>query len=153
MTNESENILDSLSQSIKEHEERFTFEFDMKYPIEVSGIKKHRFRNMSFGVKKGDFVAIRPCRDECQGKTYLGLYLGDLPLEYFCNLEKPTGVRHVMPSGNPAIFVFDLNDIVWGCESWWGVVKDENHLREISDDDIQNIRYVKALKRIAGKDN
>lgn len=147
------NLLNSLSQSMKERVEKFTFEHDIKYPIEISDIKKHLFRDRSIGAKKGDFVAVRPCKDDCQGKTYLGLYLGDFPIEYFCNLEKQTGILHIMPSGNPAIFVFDLDDIVWGRESWWGKIKDENHLREISDNDIQNIWYVKALKRIISKDD
>lgn len=147
------DLLSNLSQSTKERVEKFTLEFDVKYPIEISGIKKHLFRGRSVGAKRGDFVAIRPCGDECQGKTYLGLYLGDFPVEYFCNIEKQTGILHIMPSGNPAIFVFDLNDIVWGRESWWGIIKDENHLREISDDDIQNIWYVKALKHIINRED
>ena len=146
--NELRSLLDKLSEDIAETEEKFAFDFNLEYPIEIHGIKKAAFVDMDFGAKKGDFVAIRPCRNECKGKTFLGLYLGDLPLEYYCMFEKETKLLHIRPSGNPAIFVFDLNDIVWGCESWWGKIKDENHLRQITDDDIQNIWYVKALKQI-----
>lgn len=141
-------LLGKMAESMKETEEKYLFDNEFIYPFEVKGIIKHSFVDMGFGAKKGDFVAIRPCRDECEGKTYLGLYLGDLPLDTYCMLEKETGILSIRFSGNPAIFVFDLNDIVWGYESWWGKIKDENHLKEITNDDIENIWYVKALKQL-----
>lgn len=49
---------------------------------------------------------------------------------------------------NPAIFVFDLNKIIYGCESWWGVIKSEEDLNSISDCDIDNVWYVRALKTL-----
>jgi len=50
--------------------------------------------------------------------------------------------------GNPAIFVFDLNEIIFGYESWWGVIESEKQLKEITNDVIDNVWYVKALKQI-----
>ena len=54
---------------------------------------------------------------------------------------------------NPAIFVFDLNEIIFGCQSWWGIIKNEQELKDISDIDIDNIWYVKVLKSLNEIDN
>jgi hypothetical protein len=53
---------------------------------------------------------------------------------------------------NPAIFVPDLNKVIFGYESWWGEIKSPEELREITDDDIQNVWYVKALKMLEAKE-
>ena len=50
---------------------------------------------------------------------------------------------------NPAIYVPVLDKIIWGYGSWWGPIKSEEHLKQITDEDIQNIWYVKALKQLA----
>ena len=141
------DFFSGFAKRMKEFDEQNTLEMDFKYPITIKGIKKSPFRDMSIGAKKGDFVAVRPCGNE---KTYLGLYLGDMPLEILCHLENETQILNITQHGNPAIFVFDLSDIVWGCGSWWGKIKDEKHLMEITDGDIQNIWYVKALKKLTG---
>lgn len=52
-------------------------------------------------------------------------------------------------SNNPAIFVFDLNKIVYGMESRWGIIENEEDLKEITNKDINNIWYVKALKELS----
>jgi hypothetical protein len=53
---------------------------------------------------------------------------------------------------NPAIFVFDLKKIVYGAESWWGMVESEDDLRDITDSTIDNVWYVKAMKEMASGD-
>lgn len=47
---------------------------------------------------------------------------------------------------NPAIFVPDLNRVVWGMESWWGPIESKEKLHQITDEDISNVWYVKAAK-------
>lgn len=49
---------------------------------------------------------------------------------------------------NPAIFVFDLNKIIYGCESFWGIIETETDLKQITDQDIDSIWYVKALRQL-----
>ncbi len=56
-----------------------------------------------------------------------------------------------MFTGNPAIFDFDLGKVIYDYESWWGEIKDENHLRQITDKDTEDIWYVKALRQIHAK--
>lgn len=50
---------------------------------------------------------------------------------------------------NPAIWVPDQNRIVWGMGSWWGIIEKEEDLKKITNQDIENVWYVKALKALA----
>jgi len=50
---------------------------------------------------------------------------------------------------NPMIFIPEHNAVVFGCESWWDRIKDESHLRAITDADIENVWHVKALRWLA----
>lgn len=92
----------------------------------------------------GSFVSIRPVGDE---KTYLGIYVGDLATSFAYRVE---GNKFIMKRSNynPAIFVPDLRKIVFGMESWWGEIQSEEQLRQITNEDIDNVWYVKALKQI-----
>lgn len=128
----------------------------IKYPITVEGID---FK-VKIGVSKdggwlstgkpGSFVAIRSCKDGHGDKTRLGLLIGFVPIDAGVAHHKNTNRLEFYVSGdNPAIYVFDLNEVVLGRESWWGPIESEAQLREISNDDIQNVWYVKALKQLA----
>jgi len=125
----------------------------MQFPIEVAQIKGEGFSDLfsTWGRRDvGKFVAIRPCAEEHEKKTYLGLYLGDFPLSMECQYDRDSKTLTVSPSfQNPAIFVFDLNKVIFGCASWWGVIKSEAALKQITDADIEDIWYVRALKQIA----
>lgn len=121
----------------------------IEYPIEVSKIN---YNTELYCLEKssiGKFVSIRPCGDEYQGKTYLGLFLGDLPLGIAVSHNPDTKELNLSYRANPAIYVFELNKIVFGAESWWGVIETEEELKEITQDDIDNVWYVKALKAIS----
>jgi len=65
--------------------------------------------------------------------------------------DRETKKLEISPFSNPAIFLPEFNEIVWGIESWWGVIEKEDDLRQITDKDIQNIWYVKALKAVQEK--
>lgn len=128
-----------------------------KFPIEVSGIDW----KVDIGVKSksifsrgecqpGSFVAIRSIKEGHGDKTYLGLLIGYVPIHVDAAYDKLSKRLEINVSGdNPAIFVFNLNEVVLGAESWWGPIKDEAHLRQITKDDIENVWYVKALKALA----
>lgn len=128
----------------------------IEYPIEVSRIDKDT--NIS-GYKNnqiGKLVKIRPCAKEYQDKTYLGLYLGELPVDFIISHTPKTKELSVKFDTNPAIFVPDLGKIIYGRESWWSVIEDESQLKDISDEDIDNVWYVKIgnsmLKKERGDD-
>lgn len=121
----------------------------IEYPIEVSKINYDTNKGGYRDSEIGKLAKIRPCGEEYQNKTYLGIYLGDLPVSHHISHNPDTKELNVSFNNNPAIFVFELNQIIYGCESWWGIIKNETDLREITDIDIDNVWYVKALKTIS----
>ena len=146
---ERERGLSGVSETHKFKENFICDEYEcryIEYPIEVSDIAKDTSRSI-WQNYVGRFVRIRPCEDN---KTYLGLHLGDLPIDIGVSYNNETKVLSLSYHENPAIFVFDLNVIVFGARSWWSVIKNEDELREITDDTINNVWYVKALRQIAG---
>ena len=91
------------------------------------------------------YVAVRPVDDE---KTYIGILIGEGTLSGggLYNIEnQEIFVSHIL---NPVIFIPDLMRVVSGIESWWSVIKKPEDLKQITDADIQNVWYVKALKSI-----
>lgn len=145
-------LFGDLGAAIKKHKEDFTFGTDLKFPIEISGVKCKPNKPTSpaiNGAAIGDLVSIRPCgKWNKESKTFVGLFLGDWPIENLYEFEKKTKILHIRSHGNPAIFVFDLKRIVFGCESWWGKIENEEQLKKITDEDINNIWYVKLLKEM-----
>jgi hypothetical protein len=97
----------------------------------------------------GTFVSVRPCDDK---KSYLGIYLGDLQVTPMVAHSPKSETLFVNCSTNPAMWVPDLMKVVWGQGSWWGPVESEEHLRKITDADINNVWYVKALKALTEAD-
>jgi hypothetical protein len=97
------------------------------------------------------FVSVRPCDTEkYPDGTYLGILLGDLPINWFAQYDKETKKISINGYGNPAILVLGKDGIplgiVYGAGSWWGEIKGPEDLEDITDEDIQNVWYVKALK-------
>jgi hypothetical protein len=120
----------------------------LEFPCEISGIAREKVGAFSPFTSHKPFtlVAIRPCDKELNGKTFLGIYVGDIAHDvsaYRCNESGVLTVGFGMH--NPAIWVPELERIVWGCESWWGKIESEEQLRQITDEDIGNIWYVKML--------
>ncbi|MTI83457.1 MAG: hypothetical protein FH756_06015 [Firmicutes bacterium] len=125
--------------------------FDSKYieyPLTINGIElsKEPAISQGLGCKTGDLIKVRPCAEEYQNKTFLGIYLGDIDIGLHASLNRDTKVLSVGRMHNPAIFVPEIKKIIYGCGSWWGKIKDENDLKDITDDDIDNVWYVKMLK-------
>ena len=122
----------------------------MIFPITVSKIKQGP-DEPGFCLSSGSigkFVAIRPCAEEYKDKTFLGLYVGNLPLGLACSIDDDGTLTVCKNFHNPAIYVFDLKKIIYGAESWWGEIETEDDLRKISNEDIENIWYVKALREM-----
>lgn len=100
------------------------------------------------GQKPGTMVAVRPCADKYEGKTLLGMYLCDAPTGVIGRQEGETVMLEMIDYTNPAIYIPETDEIVWGYGSWWGEIESPEKLREITDEDIQNIWYVRALKQL-----
>ena len=118
-------------------------------PITVAVVKVQQSLSPTpINPQESKFVAVRPCGDK---KSYLGMCLGDLPLPPMVAYSPKSQTLFVNSRTNPAMWVPDLNKVVWGYESWWGPIKSEEHLHQISDADIQDVWYVKALKMLADR--
>ena len=130
----------------------------IEYPIVVKGIEysgqKRAIEHDSYRGHEGKFVSVRPVDSiDPEEKTYLGLYIGEAAIGKGVKYDESSGKLTVFTGyGNPAIWVFDLNRVVLGCESWWGVIRSEEDLEDITDADIQDIWYVKAMKALIEKE-
>jgi hypothetical protein len=123
----------------------------IKLPIEVASLKNEPlYRDCnnpsSWDAKCGSLVQVRPCGDKYKDKTYLGILLGNFPLENIIIYNRESKELKIEAFNNPAIFVPELKEIIWGCGSWWGEIDSEEELRQITDADIQDVWYVKLLK-------
>lgn len=123
----------------------------VRYPVVVNGIdiSGEIFDDTYNSRKTGQLVAIRPCFKERGNRTFLGVYLGDFARYVSCTRNRESRVLHISPGGyNPAIYVPDLGRVVYGCESWWGPLQSKEALKSITDEDINNVWYMKALKQL-----
>lgn len=104
---------------------------------------------MLFGGQCGDMVAVRPVAKEHGDRTYLGILLGEIAQGTSVGFRKSDGTLvYDMSWHNPAIFVPDLDTVIFGISSWWGLISSADQLRDITDADIDGVWYVKALKQI-----
>ena len=117
----------------------------IEYPIQVNSIKCDGMKQLMMG-RAGSLVKIRPCNKEYGGKTYLGLYLGNQPWSQKVSYDNKSCELTVGMTTNPAIYVFDLQRIIFGAESWWSIIENPEELKDVTDDDINNQWYVKVLK-------
>lgn len=116
----------------------------IEYPITVTEIKNDSF-SPRYNADTGKFCEITPCGEEYGGKSYLGIYLGDLPCTLYTTYDPETGTLKNSPANNPAIFVLDLKRVVFGIESWWRIIEDPGDFQGISEEDIENTWYVQLL--------
>src|SRR5690606_8793234 len=121
----------------------------LRYPVSVTGIHFEGELAQDRRGKANRLVRVRPCGEEFKGKTFLGIYLGDMARTVGCTYERESGVLTVhLAAHNPAIWVPKLSRVVFGCESWWGTIEAEDQLREISDETINGVWYVQAMKSL-----
>lgn len=107
---------------------------------------------------RGDIfpVKITLCDDKYENKTFFGIHLGDLSHGISHRfLDKKEGIIEASHSSfNPAIFVPEINKIVFGYESWWGRIEDPKDLEKlITKETIENVWYVKLLKLYQGQES
>lgn len=118
----------------------------IEFPIEVASVRSLSPTARPREQRVGAWVSVRPVGEE---RTYLGVYLGDLVNRIGHSYNVESRELTIYPCGNPAMFVPELKRIVWGCESWWGVIETPDDLRRITDADIENVWYVRALRDLA----
>ena len=119
----------------------------IQYPLEVGSITLDQLEGWGLS-SVGNLVAVRPCSENPEERTYLGLYLGQQPWTLaasFNNKTKDLAVRSVC---NPLIYVFETRTLVRGADSWWSRVESPDDLKKITDADIEATWYVKLLREM-----
>lgn len=97
-----------------------------------------------FGGECGDLVRVR-----YDGATHLGILLGEIAQGISVGIDQEKGaLRMRFGLGNPAILIPSLKKVVFGYECWWGQIGSEDDLSDITDEEIENLWYVKALKGV-----
>lgn len=124
----------------------------LEFPLTIQGIENKEIDTNGFGPECGCLCEISPCGQEYQGKSYIGIYLGELPFSIYTSFDDKTGILKNQTMNNPAIFVPELKKIIYGCESWWRKIERIEDFRGISEEDIQNTWYVQLLKGLKTKE-
>lgn len=125
----------------------------IKYPLTVMGITYRKDNNPVDRIthsrrEVGTYVAVRPVNDE---KTYLGIYIGEFALGMHVAHHPQSQVLEVgCGFYNPAMYVPALKKVVYGAGSWWTQLESADDLKQITDADIDDVWYVKALRSMGG---
>ena len=121
----------------------------IEYPILVNGTKTGKLESR-FGADSGKPCEVRPCGKEYGDKTYLGIYLGELPCWLYTSFHTDTGILETQAANTPAIFVPELKKIIFGAESYWRILDTPGDFAGISEAEIDNLWYVKAFRGMFG---
>lgn len=124
----------------------------LEYPIPIYGVtftgKLYHARGRN---TPGTLAKVRPCEPEFENKTFLGIYLGDYAQSVGCSRNSTTGVLQVYLEGhNPMIWIPSRQRLVYGRNSFWGRIETVEQLTEISNETIDGLFYVQALKALTG---
>lgn len=115
----------------------------IEYPITVNGIDTKPIT--PWGVHPC-LCRVRPCSDNKEKKTYLGIYIGELPKYPYVTYSEEDKMLKFSVSCNPMIYIPEHDSYVFGDSCWWSVIESEDDLKDITDDTIDNTWYVKLLK-------
>lgn len=145
---------DWLSHIYVNHYSDYEYSEDMKFenPITLSELNLDNMNIKNIDGQTGDLVAVRPCDEKYGNKTYLGFYLGELPVMVYPSLKEKEQKLDMMTIRNPAMYVPEIKKIIWGAGSWWKKIDSEEDFREITDGDINNTWYVQLAKKMFEKD-
>lgn len=126
--------------------------FYIEYPIEVSKINIENNRDSYKEEDIGKYVRVSPCGEKYNGQTFIGIYLGSLPVGHHITHNSETKELEIRHRNNSAMFVPEINKIIYGHESFWNILTNIEDFKEITKKDIENVWYLKALKSISSED-
>ena len=126
----------------------------IEFPINVNSVSldNERISSSYKNMDCGKYVAVRICEND-NDKTYLGIYLGDFVIGNNYSYNRAKEELSIIAMTNPTIFIPELNKIVFGMESWWYELEKPEDLQEITNEDIDNVWYVQALKMLSNNKN
>lgn len=98
------------------------------------------------GHKIGSIVCVRPCDPAFEDKTYLGILVGEMPLQIGLQyVTEGKELRVYSAFSNPLIVIPEKSAVVYGYESWWREVDSPEDLADITDEQIMAQPYMAAL--------
>jgi len=118
--------------------------------LKMSTFKKIKFPStlpLKPSNDKFNLVIVRPAEEKYNKKTYLGFYIGDIALNSAIQLSEDS-ISCEWSNYNPAIYIPELGETVFGCESWWSQIESEEDFKKITDTDIENTWYVKLYRQM-----
>lgn len=119
----------------------------IEYPLTINGIKNEEIDIT--GLREcGTLCEVKPCGEEYEDKSYIGIYIGELPISIYNSFDKKTKILSNKTMPNPAIFVPELRKVIYGCESWWRKIDSIEDFKGISEKDIDNLWYVQMLRQM-----
>jgi hypothetical protein len=124
----------------------------LNFLVKISELKDIEHpKNKPLLTKKSKLISIRPCDEKYGNKTYVGFLLGEMATGSSISISDDK-IQCEWSGYNPAIFVPELGEVIYGYESWWGTIDSIEELKEITNEDIDNVWYVKLLKDSLLKD-
>ena len=139
---EGEKILSGLLSNVK----RLRFLVNAIKIKEIEFPDNKAIQEYKFGGKSGTLVSVRPCAEIYEGKTFVGFLIGEVSMSSELSIEDDKFQLNYSQF-NPAILIPEIGKIVYGYESWWGKIKSIEELKEITDEDINNVWYVDLLRK------
>lgn len=126
-------------------------EYDCKYityPLEIQNIDNMQ-RLLKDKNLKPELVKIRPCNKKYNNKTFLGILIDyDFPINSSFLYSKESKTLTLIMEGNPGIYVPELNEIMFGYESFWQKINNIEEISDITDETIDDLWYIKLLKEL-----
>lgn len=121
------------------------------FNLALTRTKKVKYESIESFKEDCFYVKVRPCNEKYEGKTYFGVHLGEVSLGLSSHVNKDDKDVLVVSKSryNPLIYIPETNSTVLGCGSFWGKINTKEELKEITNTDIDNIWYVKALKELS----
>ena len=118
----------------------------IEYPLTINGLDIKSPE--PWGIDPS-LCRVRPAGDE---KTYLGIYIGEIPRYTTASYNEESGTLKISTACNPMIYIPELDKSVFGDESWWSRIDSEEDLADITDEAINGQWYMKALRGLIGKE-
>lgn len=137
----------TVSEEICESCDRFKSRY-IEYPLTINGIENTKIEYK----QKCRLCAVQPCDEEYKGKTFVGIFIGELPISILSSFNNETGILTNSTMNNPAILVPKIGKIVFGCNSWWREIESIEDFSNITEEDIENTWYVQAMKEMFGNE-
>lgn len=120
---------------------------DLDWHISLNDTKEVEFKTRVTLEQEIYPVRIKPCNPKYENKTFFGIHLGEMARGVSCSIDKdrPDILNVFSTHYNPAIFVPELGKVIFGYESFWSRITDEE-VKEITNSEINSTWYIKALR-------